>query len=713
MRIKFLAALAAVSALVFVPTAAQAVVTTLDVQNNGSVATTMEDNDTLDVVVQGPIAQTGVAVHELYSSWSGQSLELDDIDDIVYPEGWTLEFTTNGTTWSETAPGDVSTIVAIRAVGDVNTVGENAFRTTSDAQLMAPASFAGSGGGDGYDVAVGNNKVFNFWHHQEGTVTMECHTFTGELCETGTLSVDGYSSNHGSRAFSNDANNRVYAFVLNDTTQHFGVMCFNYDVTPAVSCGFTELETNGPSAAALAADAIDEGAVYQDTGSASQDGDIIWTITGAGELICFNIATAAACADNGWDTTYTDYAFDTGRVTAVGGKVFFTLANKLGCYDTVTDGLCGGSAAITLTDTANRHAPVPYENQAGVFVGVCDFYTGQCIQTTGNTFGPSAAWTTFYTNNPVNHAIGRQNAEQFAYSGNRLYYETTIGGAFGWSTQISCFDFITAAACAGFDGDIDGLDTFYSVSIDQQFPNCAWLNQDSGVIIPINATTGAIGCDLGSPVVELPYDAVTPRMSCDAEGRVIEWESITVNPTPGVTMSDVRVSFYDNNGDAVDGWTEMTPNASGFIALTSLTVDQTSTTPSIRITAGSISEATAELISATVQFVAEDPQLCFALNAANNCPTTISDSPAPGSIADGIVEGASVTRPAVGIDVGSRERTDIQGLNAEDMCLSSAIEIPMPALADTGANVDGLALAGFGVLALGAGAMVVSRRRAI
>ncbi|MFM2412505.1 MAG: hypothetical protein RLZZ587_838, partial [Actinomycetota bacterium] len=218
MRIKFVASVIAALSLAFVPTAAQAVATTLDVQNGGSAAVNLETGDTLDVTVAGPIAKTGAAVHELYSTWSTQSLALliDDVtapeDNITWPEGWTLEYTLDGTTWVDwavTEPTDVLDIIAIRSQGDVNTVGENMFKTTADGALRA-ASFSGSGGGDGYNVAIGNNKVFNMYHHSSGTATVQCHTFTGELCETPELEIEGYSTNHGSSVYSDDATDKVY-----------------------------------------------------------------------------------------------------------------------------------------------------------------------------------------------------------------------------------------------------------------------------------------------------------------------------------------------------------------------------------------------------------------------------------------------------------------------------------------------------------------------
>ena len=726
MRIKFFASVAAALSLAFIPTAAQAVATTLDIQEGGSTAVDLIDGDFLDVTVAGPIAKTGAATHELYSTWSTQSLNLDAINslDITYPEGWDLEYTLDGTTWTNwatTAPSDINDVIAIRSLGDVNTVGENMFKTTSTGSLRA-ASFSGSGGGDGYNVAVGNNKVFNFWHHQspqggQDGVTVECHTFTGDLCATPEFTIDGYSSNHGSSIYSYDSEDKVFAYVM-DESKNFGVLCVDYTNDTPVTCGFDILGST-----TVVTDTEISVYDYQDMGSSSLDGTIIWSIAGDGDLMCFDMATAAACPDNGWNVGTSDYAFDTGRVTAIQGKVFFTLNDKLGCYDPQTNARCGGAVGdVTLTDTENRHAPFPTTNVVGELQSGCDVYTSKCIYIgNGLESAPADEWVQFFVDNPVNHTVGRQNAEQFAFIDNRFYYETTNNMTSWGSNTVTCFDFDTFAACEGFDGaNREGIDDFYSVSADSQIPNCIWVNGDTGTIVPLNATTGEIGCDLGNPIIELPYDAVTPRMSCSEDGRVTAWSSLKVNVPAGVALADVRVSFFDSidpdtvddTSTAVNGWTELTPNASGIIDLSGLTTAETGTQPTIRIDAGDVSDALAGGISGTVTFVAEDPELCFTLAASDNCETTIG-TPGLGDIADGIVTGTSITRPNAGTDVGNTDTTTLPGQNADQMCAATALTIPLPIekLALTGADTSSIALGGFAVLAAGGAAVAVTRRR--
>lgn len=329
---------------------------------------------------------------------------------------------------------------------------------------------------------------------------------------------------------------------------------------------------------------------------------------------------------------------------------------------------------------------------------------------------------TYFDANPVNWVVAAQNAEQFAYdaANSRFYFETETDSLDWGSNWITCYDFLTQAACAGFDGYLDEIVNFYSVTMDTQIENCIWINGDTGNIYPLDATTGEVGCDLGNPIVELPYDTVTPRMSCVEDGRVTAWESIKVNVPAGVDLADVRVSFYDTPADendapeAVTGYVDMETDANGLISLSGLTSEDTGTQPSIRIDAGDVSDALAEAITATVTFVAEDPELCFVLDADNYCETTVVDSPPAGSIADGIIEGSSITRPSRGNDVGSTGSSELPGLNADQMCAASAlsIDLPISQLASTGVDAGALAMAGFAVVAVGGAAVAVSRRRA-
>lgn len=201
--IRAIAAFVASATLAIIPTVAQAAAdpTTVDVSVGGTAPTSMAQGDVLDVVTKGPIAQIGPAIHTLNTAWSPQSLKLtgtgeyDSVsnpDGIIVPQGWSLQYSTNGTTWSNDAPGDISKIVAVRSRGNVKTKGKGQFETATTGQEVVTREFGGNAAGDGYNVAFGDGILLNSWHHDANNINVECHLFDGSECADYIYTVSGY-----------------------------------------------------------------------------------------------------------------------------------------------------------------------------------------------------------------------------------------------------------------------------------------------------------------------------------------------------------------------------------------------------------------------------------------------------------------------------------------------------------------------------------------
>lgn len=722
------AAFVAIAALVALPAAAHAVdanLTTVAVTIDDVTPTGMAQDDIVDVVTHGPIAQFGQAQHILYTSWSTQSLQLqaagayhatNNPNGLTYPEGWVLEYSTDGTNWSTTAPGDLTTVIAVRAKGDVSTKGRGVFETTTEAEPVTTGTdFASSGGGDGYNVAFGDGIILNMYHHDTVSAKIVCKNLDGTECATPLRTKSGYRTNHASSLYFDKSTDRVYGFVYRVSDGHYGVLCQDYsDVAAVVDCPteFTDLSDGTLTASG-----------HQGFGSSSQDGDVLWSIDGYNaKLMCFDMDTTGGdeCdgGNNGFDVGaggYWESGFYHGRVTPAEGKVFFTIDDVMGCFDPDTTALCGSSTPIDIGSAAltnvNRHPPVAVQNTDGTFFGTCDINSRLCIDDSGVTVTIPAALDTYWTANTPNAYIAGQNAQQWAITDNKFYYGGVQTGDY-WSKDLLCYDFETQAACVGFDGAGRGITKFYTANIDPDNPGCVWINQDSGVIIPLNAATGVVGCSSGEAVVELPYSGVVPRMGCDSDGRVISWEDIQLNLN-GLSPSDVAISIYDDNGAAVPSWQDLDVSASGYLDISGLTVAESSTTPSIQIVG--LNGATIEelqAITGTVTFEAEEPEMCFGLRAVTNCPDEVINNPAVPDVPPGIVEASSITYPKNGSrEVGSKQRITIAGTNSGNLCAASAWSAFVPTLAATGIDVGPVALGGFAVLGLGLGAAVYTARR--
>jgi LPXTG-motif cell wall-anchored protein len=324
----------------------------------------------------------------------------------------------------------------------------------------------------------------------------------------------------------------------------------------------------------------------------------------------------------------------------------------------------------------------------------------------------------YWTANPANNYIGGQNAQDFAITGSKMYYggpqRTGVqnpGNPF-WSNDLICWDYSTDALCVGFDGTGRGINQYYTADIDPENPGCVWVNQNSGQIIPLNAETGEVGCSSGEAVVELPYAGVVPRMGCESDGRVISWEDIQLNLN-GVSSTDVAISILDDNGAEVADWQDVPVDSTGYLDMSTLTVAESSTTPSIQIVGlNGVTLEELELITGIVTFEAEEPEFCFALQAITNCPDESVNNPTVADVPAGIIEGSSITYPTSGArEVGSKQRTVIPGTNAGSLCASSAWSAFIPTLAETGFDTVPVALGGLVAVAAGIGAAVYTKRR--
>ena len=649
----------------------------VEASSEDNVVVGIEQNDALDVVTHAPIDYAGEATQTITTTWSNQSLSIDNVNDVTYPEGWGLEYTTDGMTWSGTAPGSLSTVAGVRASGDVNLLESGLFTSTADAQSIDQTeSFAGGvGGGDGFNVGFGNGILVNSYHHQ-GT-RLSCHYLDGTVCGPDT-SFAGYGSSANSSVFIDKTNNHLYQFVRRYSDSDYGVLCVDFtDETSPVTCTtpFLTLSegTGGTSDEAL-------GAPYR-------DGTRLWSSESAHNvLMCFDMATQAACGDgdNGFAIGGTPNGGDAGklnlRLAARDGIVFFTTVNdKMGCYDSSTHALCGGNAPIAIPSLLdNRSTPVLIEDTAGTFTGACDVYTRSCLTRSGTAMTVPSGLNSFWNSSTtsVNLYIAGQNMLDYTITKHRLYW----GGPQqpgGWSHNITCFDFSTNAACAGFTilpAGNGNMTSVYTASADPDNPKCVWVVQhDQAKIFPINYKTGAIGCSSATALEAfVPIGTDIARLGCDADTEVLAWESLTLTLPAGLTAADVTININDTDDVALADWQDVTLGEGGVIDLSALDVADSGTNPIVHIIEDEggpsvdLSDTTASIL-----FSAGAPEVCVALTAVTRCPD-MSPNPSSPNVPDGIIKGESIIEPSnEDEDVSDDETITLAGTNTEDVCAAS------------------------------------------
>jgi LPXTG-motif cell wall-anchored protein len=674
-------ALALVATLVF-GTAAQAA-TTLEVVTSGTstAATSIAAGDNLDVNSTAPIPGVGVSDAEISNLWSHQSLQVKPASTVTYPEGWSLQYTTDGTNWTNTAPSPLSLAAGVRTKGNVESTGPNAFKTHPASTLIqSQRSFTGAAGGDGYDLTFAEDRVYNQFHH-DLNLEVQCHMqSTGNAC-TG-ITVAGYQTPNGASSFYDSATKKLYALVMETASHDFGFMCINLATiaTPAL-CGVSAAASfvnlyngNGTTDA------------YREfMGSSSQDADRrVWTFNGANySLMCLDLATGAACATHngkvlahGSTPMVGSLIANSGRVSAIDHKIYYVTDNKFGCYDPTTSALCGAGVTVAV---ANQYPPFPIRNASGTVLGACLYVTKVCITGSESAVAMPANLLTFINGHTI-PAWNTYNAGQWAEIDNKLYLNK--GPDIDASSNVYCFDFTTSADCAGFSGANVGTQ-IYAIVKDPTVPNCLWTNGNAGLITTFNGITGVAGCEVGSPVARMPYSALTPRMSCSEAGRVTLWSSIQFTVPAGITLGssgNLHVTIFDETTGtetAITGFTNITVDSSGVLDLTPFNTGSSTAIKraTIEITAGAVSAATLRAVSAEVQYQADSPQLCLTLLAKATCANF---TPANGdtTVPDGLIQVASVMTPATGSAITESHLQTLTGTNAGTICAAALPSAP-------------------------------------
>ena len=156
---------------------------------------TVTPGSTVDLTASMPVVSAGSTTQTLTQTIDPTKVRLTSASDITYPAGWTLSYSTDGTTFTSTAPTTTNgwaAVKAVRATGSLESSGaSNGFQiatgtATGSATSLAPPSITVSGTGDGYQVFFdpGHTRVFNIYHHKyTGSGQLDCHVLsTGATC---------------------------------------------------------------------------------------------------------------------------------------------------------------------------------------------------------------------------------------------------------------------------------------------------------------------------------------------------------------------------------------------------------------------------------------------------------------------------------------------------------------------------------------------------
>jgi hypothetical protein len=443
---------------------------------------------------------------------------------------------------------------------------------------VPPSShFAGSGGGDGWAVAVGDESkeaVYNVFHHQP-TLQVACHfQSNAEPCfspET-IKDTEGHDfSTSGQPGLHLDLQTgKLYVFATRTSDATAGVVCIDTTLAPTNTdpfCGFTALTPVGqaplvPFGISGASDPVLIGThwyAYSFVNGVGQSG-------AENALMCFDVSTDKACSGQPYAVsigtgTVLDEGFPSPSIASIAGKVVIPLSiegtNRLACFDDATQSSCTGSWPVTLTGVnyaSENGAPLPMLDATGKTIGLCiPTGTDQCFNLKGEAAVTPAGMSSAIT------ATSGWNGPSLVL-GPRIYVPN------GNNDVVDCFDYSTDSGCLNFPKSFENLELLYTVNPDPQRPTCIWINSDDGSqqIQNFDAYTGQ-ACGEGTIRV-LASQFVAPAPQCTPANYV----SLQVLQPARSSYSTGSVAFADGDGNPIPGLAEIGLDATGTASLNGL-----------------------------------------------------------------------------------------------------------------------------------------------
>jgi Cutinase len=442
--------------------------------------------------------------------------------------------------------------------------------TASQTIPVPPASsYAGSAGGDGWNVAVGPTQVFNVFHHA-GNLTIACHqqSDASECWSPRTIrDADGHdfaTSGHSGVWF-DPTDNNAYVYATRASDASAGVVCIDTVQAKTVEnpfCGYTALAPAGSapisSGISVLSEPVKAGgrwyAFNYVSGQASAGAE--------NALLCFDLTSHQACPGQPRPVGLGAGTFSVGdypepQVAVVGDRIVVagTLdgESRLGCFDVAAAAVCSGSWPLTLDFeyTSNFGAPFPMLDAAGRPTGFC-LPTGAdpCFTLEGAAAATPAALPA-----AVPGTIG--------WNGTAVTVGSRVFVPNGYGNSVSCFSWASETACPSFPKTFSDLNLLYTVNPDPGRPTCLWVNADNGTQIhSFDAYTGG-ACGTGAIRV-LASQFVVPTDTC----RPATYTSLAITKPMRAEYDSGSVAFQNSDAQPIPNVDDAPIDADGSVVLT-------------------------------------------------------------------------------------------------------------------------------------------------
>ena len=457
------------------------------------------------------------------------------------------------------------------------------------------ANFVGASAGDGWDVFFDDDhtRVFNI-HHHDGPQTLMCRSIT-----TGT-SCPGYPYNlmhtdNRSTGYMDPIYNRIWHPSWNpsgDANQSTGFECVDLSGPVPFPCAVKYVPAVSPG--------------WQGTttvGGVAVVGREMYSIDmSTGALMCLDMDTQQTCAGQPYlSLGPTDMA--TADIKVDSGKIYYVMANKIGCFDPATKANCSGM--LWPKNRVGNRPLMMVPDSSGVLANIC--LESQCYAADGNTTTVNPNYLTYV----ATHGAGGNGPMwlKSVTSGTRMWW----GDA---DSHVTCWDTNLNTVCNNWSAGIT-FPSPYSCIIDPENPFCLWTNGHDGSIRTWDVLTGQQGCTSPPPNSRFKPQVSVPRLGCDVNSRVAAWDSFTLTNPNTSSFTSASFTVTDASGQPVTGWVNQ-PLTNAPVDLSSLDVTQSGQKPVFTVTYVNLTDFSPA--TASFRVIGQAPQICLDANTLAICP---------------------------------------------------------------------------------------------
>lgn len=470
----------------------------------------------------------------------------------------------NGASYVGVEPTPASSVTNLRITGSSYMAATSAMGTLP---TPAAASASGGTGGDGYRAIPYNGKVYSIYHHASWDALYCGDQATGVACPGFPTSVPQasgaafatnpwYTTSLITAEYLDRNSGRLYFWVLDSASSKPAVVCA--DLKSNTSCG----SYTYTSAAAY----LYPGNFFTLTGG--QQGSRLYANAESGRMRCFDTATFGPCAGTDAAGTFAVAGAPTDTFNSqnegllqVGSRLYWQAIGQtnttpqLVCFDMQTSAACAGFTSVVLT---NGGGFMPTADAAGTTNGFClGRVSGTaCYDLNGvDVTASKTEFVTYVDQNPlpgITWGYGALGASVLAAGPNvpnsRSFWQTDNGN------KKLCWDWVTDAACTGYDSTLGYGYGFYESTIDPANPTCVWSLGDGG-------TLGATSSIDGGPCkveVKTLVLASPDGNFCDGKPHATTWSRIALEGLQESDYGSARVTIRDASNNILPGWNATT-----------------------------------------------------------------------------------------------------------------------------------------------------------